>query len=835
MPPSSRPGCTPRRAPRDDVNTACWHCGGPLPPDPPQANVAGARHSVCCNGCRSVAEWIAELGLADYYRVRTGSAAQGPDPLESAENAAAFLRPELSRHLVSTVADGKSEATVLVDGMHCTACCWLIERTLGQLPGVVDVGVNAGARRARVVFDANVLPLARIVEALGRVGYRALPLDRAALDDTRRRETRAAQKRLAVAGFGAMQAMMYASALWFGAFDGADAATRDFFRWLTLLATTPVVFYSAGPFFAGAFRLLKVRRLGMDVPVALAVGLIYAGGVIEIFTGGPDIWLESVSMFIFFLCIGRYLEMRARHHAGDLTDALARLTPVFAERIEPDGTLLRVGAFELVPGDRVVVADGGSVPADGVLETAECRVDEALLCGESTPRRKRRGEALCAGSIVAGAPATMRVTRVGADTVVAGIVALTTRAASSKPRLARSGERAAAGLVARVLVLAACTAIGWAIVDPSRALAATVAVLVVVCPCAFALAAPAAVTRALAVLTGRGVLVVRPDALEDLAAVTHVLFDKTGTLTEPAIAHDRTIARQGIDCDAALAIAAALAQGARHPLARAFVAAAPTALPAVGARESVAGRGIGGAVCGRRYRLGRADYALELEWHPSSLHDAVVLADDDGVVAAFHVDERLRPGARAAVDALVRSGISVAIASGDTGTRVEAVAQRLGVAAWRARQSPGDKLALLASLRAQGARVAVVGDGVNDAPMLASADVAVAVGSAADAAQAASDIVITGPLDALAEARAIAHQTLSILRQNRRWALCYNTATVPLAALGLVAPWLAAIGMSASSLAVVLNALRIGRISRKREASGMSTADEAIERRRAPA
>jgi Cu2+-exporting ATPase len=789
------------------MTATCWHCGESLPPDPPQANVAGIRYAVCCNGCRAVVEWIADLGLTDYYRLRTGSAVRAPDLRESEKNTAAFLRPELSRHFVRTLADGSSEAIVLIEGMHCTACCWLIERTLGRLPGVVDVSVNAGARRARIVFDAKALPLAGIVDALGRVGYRALPLDRAALDDTRRCEIRDAQKRLAVAGFGAMQAMMYASALWFGAFDGADA-TRDFFRWLTLLATTPVVFYSAAPFFAGAVRLFKARRLGMDVPVALAVALIYAGSVIEIFTGGPDVWFESVSMFVFFLCTGRYLEMRARHHAGDLSDALARLTPVYADRVQADGTLLRVGAFELVPGDRVVVAEGGSVPADGLLETDQCRVDEALLCGESTPRQRRKGEALCAGGIVVGTPATVRVVRVGADTVVAGIVALTTRAASSKPRLARAGERAAASLVARVLALAICTGIGWAIFDPSRAFAATVAVLVVACPCAFALAAPAAVTRALAVLAGRGVLVVRPDALEDLARVTHVVFDKTGTLTEPTIAGDA----------AALAIAAALSQGSRHPLARAFAAEAPGTLPAVEARESIAGRGIGGVIGGRRYRLGRAGYALGCESFPLDLEDAVVLADADGMVAAFQVEERLRPGVRAAVDALVRAGIHVTIASGDTKARVEVVAQRLGIAAWQARQSPTDKLALLASLRARGARVAVVGDGINDAPVLAGADVAIAAGTAADAAQAASDIVITGQLDALAETRAIASQTLSILAQNRRWALCYNLATVPLAALGLVAPWLAAIGMSVSSLAVILNALRIGRGVRMREA-----------------
>ena len=789
----------------------CWHCGEPLPAEAPQARVAGVAHAVCCHGCRAVAEWIGDLGLADYYRLRTGSAASAPKLGDMAKTAAAFERPALSRHVVRALADGNSEAIVLIDGMRCAACSWLIERTLALIPGVIDVGVNAGAQRARIVYDGKAVSLTRIVAALARVGYSALPVDRVALDDARRRETRDAQKRLAVAGLGAMQAMMYASALWFGAFDGIDVATRDAFRWLTLLAATPVVFYAAAPFFSGAKRLLAVRRLGMDVSVALAVALIYAGSVVEVVTRGPDVWFESVSMFVFFLSVGRYLEMRARHRAGDLSDALARLTPVFADRVEIDGSLVRVGAVELAPGDRVIVADGAGVPADGVLESAQCRVDEALLSGESAPLAKHRGDPLCAGTVVIGHPATVRVTRVGADTVVAGIVALTARAATTKPRLARAGERAAAGFIARVLLLAACTAIGWAIVDPGRAFSATVAVLVVACPCAFALAAPAAVTRTLAVLAGRGVLVVRPDALEDLAAATHVIFDKTGTLTEPSIVRDCTVMLRGTDRDAALAIAAALGQGSRHPLARAFTGATTGALPSVSARESVAGRGIAGIVLGSRYRLGRADYALPHGGERSDLGDAVILADDHGPVAAFHFVDRLRPGARVAVGALARDGLAVGIASGDAKAKVASVAEMLGVKTWVARQAPADKLAWLASLREDGARIVVVGDGVNDAPMLASADVAVAVSSAADVAQATSDIVITGKLYALAQARTLAQQMLSILRQNRRWALAYNLAAVPLAALGFVPPWLAAIGMSASSLAVVLNALRIGR------------------------
>ena len=769
---------------------------------------------MCCIGCRAVAEWIGELGLADYYRLRSDVGTAAPDLDETAKNAAALDRPEMSRHLVRTLADGRSEAIVLVDGVRCGACGWLIERTLDRLPGVLEVGVNAGAQRARIVYDGRSLSIARIVDALARVGYRALPLDRSALDDTQQREKRNAQKRVAVAGLGAMQAMMYAIALWFGALDGLDAITRDLLRWLTLLAATPVVFYSAAPFFAGARRSLAAGQLGMDVPVALAIALIYAGSVVEVITGGADVWFESVSMFVFFLGTGRYIEMRARHRGSDLCDALARLTPAFADRVEKDGSLSRVGAMELVPGDSVVVADGGRVPADGVLETAECHVDESMLCGESAPIRRRRGESICGGSVVVDTPATVRVTRVGPDTVVAGIVALTTRAATARTRVAGHGERAASKLIALMLVLAACTAIGWSIIEPARAFPATVAVLVVVCPCAYALAAPAAITRALAVLAGHGVLVMRPDALENLAVATHVLFDKTGTLTEPSIARDRSVMLRDIDPYRALALAAALAQGSRHALARAFTSVAPAMLPAVDARESIVGSGIAGIIDGRHYRLGRSGYACAQASIPD---DAVVLADDDGAIAAFAIDERLRPGSREAVDALTRAGVDVAIASGDTSAKVAAAATSLGIATWSARQSPADKLGRLESLCATGARVVVAGDGVNDAPMLAHADVGVAVGSAADVAQAASDIVITGSLRGLANARSIAQQMLSVLGQNRRWALIYNLAAAPLAALGFVPPWLAAVGMSASSLVVLMNLLRIGRASAKHE------------------
>ena len=525
----------------------------------------------------------------------------------------------------------------------------------------------------------------------------------------------------------------------------------------------------------------------------------------------------SSDLFVFFLLTGRYLEMRARHRASDLTDALARLTPTFADRVRADGSLERIGAIELVPGDRVHVADGGAVPADGALEGNRCRVDESLVSGESAPVVKERGDRLVAGSVLVDGSAQMTVTRVGADTVLAGILALIARAATERPRLAAAGERAAAGFVARVLTLAALTAIGWSLVDPSRALTATLAVLVVSCPCAFALAVPAALTRALGVLAQRGVLVARPDAIEGLAGATHVLFDKTGTLTEPSLSLERIDTFTGVDRHQALALAAVLARGSRHPASRAISGAAASLrpndlLPAAQAQRAEPGAGLEGIVEGRRLRLGRADFALARDAIPEEFADAVVLADDAGPIAAFRLAERLRADAGPTIEALAAAGLGLEIVSGDDAGKVAAMAARLRIARWRARLHPADKLARLAELRASGARVIAVGDGINDAPVLAGADVSVALASGAELAQTASDIVLTGErLGGLAEARRIARQTLAILRQNQRWALVYNLSVIPLGALGFVPPWLAALGMSTSSLIVVLNALRIGR------------------------
>ncbi|KGI78378.1 hypothetical protein LF63_0105490 [Oleiagrimonas soli] len=724
----------------------------------------------------------------------------------------------MARLHVRMHAADRAEVVVLVDGMRCAACGWLIERALGAEPGVREVGVNAPARRVRLVFDPRDTPLSHLLTALARLGYDPHPLDLAALDALRQRESRDALKRLVVAGLGTMQAMMYAVALYAGQFDGMDVATRDFFRWLGFLVTTPVVLYAARPFFAGALRELRARHLSMDTPVALAIALIYLASLIATLGRSGEIYFDSVSMFVLFLLGARYVEMRARHRAGDLVDALARLQPATAERVADGGGSETVGVHELQAGDRVRVAAGAGVPADGVLLDSACHVDESLLTGESTPRRRLCGDTLMAGTLLQDGPVELRVTQVGADTVLAGIVRMITRAASDKPALARVADEHARRFVLRTLALTALTAAAWSVFDPARAFDAAIAVLVISCPCAFALAVPAALTRAVAVLARRGVLVVDGDALERLAQVDTVVFDKTGTLTVPALDRARSEARRG-DLDAALRIAAALEQASTHPLARALRAAAGDAtLPTVRERHENAGAGVEGVIDGMRYRLGRAD------WNGETDDERLVLCDQHGTLARFAMHERPRVEAAATVAALHDADLHVVLLSGDRRERVARIAEALDIDDWQAEATPADKLAGLHRLRQEGGVVAMVGDGINDAPVLAGADVAVALGSGAALAQASSGLLLAGDrLDRLLQARTVAREMLAATRRNLRWAIGYNLAAVPLAALGLVPPWLAAIGMSASSLLVLLQSLRIGRRSTQPASTGKTT------------
>jgi Cu2+-exporting ATPase len=614
-----------------------------------------------------------------------------------------------------------------------------------------------------------------------------------------------------------MQVMMIAVALYAGDYSGMDASLEQFLRWVSLVIALPVVVYSARPFFQAAWRDLRYRQLGMDVPVALAIGGAFAASIWHTVMSAGEIYFDSVTMFTFFLLTGRYLEMIARHRAGQAAEELVRLLPATATLITADGDEL-VAVAELQPGDRVRIRPGETVPADGSVVSGISSVDEALLTGESLPLPRRAGDALIGGTVNIESPLIMTVEKVGTETVLSAIVRLLDRAQSEKPHLAQLADRVAGWFVAVLLVLATGVAWYWWQVEPERAFAITLSVLVVTCPCALSLATPVALTAATGALTRLGVLTTRSHALETLARVTHLVFDKTGTLTEGRLELTQVVRLGALTRDRCQALAAALEQGSEHPLARALVSSAGSGRLAVSEQRAVPGEGIEGEVQGALYRIGTREFVLGLGGRgtelPESLQETVgtvvYLADNRGLLAGFVFEDQIRAGAAEAVVELQRLGIEVQLLSGDGERPVQHVAEELGIAKAEARLRPADKLARLQALQSSGAVVAMVGDGVNDAPVLAAAQVSLAMGSGTQLAAAAADMVLLSErLPHLAQAVMMARKTRTIIRQNLAWALLYNLLAVPLAASGWLVPWMAAIGMSASSLLVVLNALRL--------------------------
>ncbi|HET6555580.1 MAG TPA: cation-translocating P-type ATPase [Dyella sp.] len=722
----------------------------------------------------------------------------------------AWAHPRLAAQVLRTRRDGQSEVTVRVGSLQGAQHVLRLEQAIHGLPGVRRVSVDAAAQRVRVVWDSNRTSLPALLKAFASMRCDARPLRSDSAIDARARDAHDMLKRLLVAGMFAMQVMTYAFVIYIGVVDFVDFTTRGLFRWLSMLSTVPVVFYAAHPFTMGAVRELRERRLGINLPVALAVWLVFIASTISTLRGAGEIYFDSVSMFVFLLLAGRYVELRARHRSVSLGDAVIDSTPLLAERRAPDGRLETVPAAELLAGDRVHIAEGSVVPADGVLECDVVDVDESLLTGESLPVTRRRGERLVAGSVLLTGPGQLRVEHFGDDTVVARIGELSTRARQARDAVLPGTDLQLRLFVARVLLLTLATAIGWLLVDPARAFASAVAVLVIACPCAFALTAPAALTRALGVLAQRGVLVTDSAALTRLERVDLAVFDKTGTVTTSQLALADVEVFGDTSPVTRLAEAAALARESSHPVARSIAQASVshTWLQAHGVLV-VPGEGVRGRLDGRDLRLGRVEFALPAGM---AFDERVWLADDDGALAAFCLREELRADAARTLDALRQHGITPVLASGDAPTRVAGIAQMLDIVEWHARQKPADKLSRLQQARHDGHVTLAVGDGTNDAPVLAGADVSAAIATGTDLAQAHADLLLLhGRLHGLVEAREISRQIRQVIAQGRRWSLGYNLCAIPFAALGLLPPWLAAIGMSLSSLAVVLNAWRIGR------------------------
>ncbi|MBI5938139.1 MAG: cadmium-translocating P-type ATPase [Betaproteobacteria bacterium] len=793
----------------------CFHCGEAVPAgfDYP-IRLDGRPHPACCRGCQAVAQTIVDAGQADYYRLRTEYPPTATAAMEEAKKLALYDLPEVQASFVKE--DGEArEASLILEGIVCAACIWLNERHLRQLPGVLSADINFSTHRARVRWDDSRVKLSQILHAVREIGYLAHPFDTARQEELYRKERNLAIRRLAIAGLGMMQVMMYAIPVYLADANTMTDDIRQLMRFAGLLLTTPVMFYSAWPFFQAAMRDLRLRRLGMDVPVALGIGSAYFASVWAVLSRSGEVYFDSVTMFVFFLLTGRFLEMSARKKSAEAAETLIKLIPAAARRLPAypaDRAEETVAAAKLSPGDHVLVGPGESFPADGRVAEGASSVDEALLTGESTPLPKQAGASVIGGSLNLDSPLVVQVDKVGADTVLSGIVRLLDRALAEKPRLALAADRVAHWFVLAILLISVGVAAAWYVVDPGRAFWITVSILVITCPCALALATPAALTVALGRLTRLGLLSTRGHALETLARATDFVFDKTGTLTTGRF---RLLATHPLRGDAAeaLAIAAALEQGATHPVAHAIRAAAGAHAKQAEAIVYTAGQGIQGRVAGQHYRLGAPAFAAPGAEPPAGNGTLIALADAEGVLAWFELGDELRPQARELIAQLDALGIRLHIYSGDRPENVARMGQLLGIADARGGMLPADKLEAVRAMQRQGAIVAMTGDGVNDAPVLAQAQVSIAIDQGAEAAQAAADMVLlSSELARLADGVRLARKTRVIIRQNLAWSALYNFVAIPAAALGHVTPWLAGIGMSASSLLVVLNAMRLNRL-----------------------
>ena len=729
---------------------------------------------------------------------------------------------------------GAWESHVVIEGMHCAACALTVEDALRSVPGVQQAEVSAASQRARVVWQPGQTRPSEWMQALRRAGYRALPALDAQVRDQRQRENRQALWRWLVAGFCMMQVMMYAWPAYVAAPGDLSTEMEQLLRWASWVISLPVVLFACGPFFANALRDIRQRRISMDLPVALGMAITFAVSTAGTFDPGGvfghEVYFDSLTMFVFFLLTGRWLELRLRDRTAGALEAVLNRLPSSVLRRAADGAFERVAVRRLEPGDMVRVLPGEAFAADGQVLEGQTLADEALLTGESTPVPRGPGSPVVAGSYNLQSPVLVLVQGVGEDTRFAQIVALMESAATQKPRLAQLADRIARPFLVLVLLAAALAALWWWPTDPARALMVAVAVLIVTCPCALSLATPVAMLSAAGALARSGVLVRRLQALESLSQVDTVVFDKTGTLTRDGMGIQAIEPAQGVPEAQALAMAAAMAVQSLHPVSRALVRAAqeqgvPASDWTVSNLQETPGQGLqalaqraDGSGSVWRLRLGSSRYTgcgQGSAGVPADASGSVWLAylDDGGqphLMARFAVAEDLRAHSASVVAALRQQGLAVQLLSGDRSEAVARLAERVGIAHWQAQCTPSDKLAALHALQAQGHRVAMVGDGLNDGPVLAAAHASFAFGRAVPLAQAQADFVVPGDdLFQVIRTIALAQQAVKVVRQNLLWAAAYNAATVPLAIAGYMPAWLAGLGMALSSLLVILNAARL--------------------------
>lgn len=805
----------------------CYHCGLPIPESIDLSVIInGESQAMCCAGCQAVAQAIVDNGLTDFYTYRTTNSPTGQVLVpEFLQQTTVYDNPAIQKRFVRQEEGTLREVSLILEGITCAACVWLNERHLRTLTGIIDVQVNYATHRARVRWDNQQIQLSSILQAISQIGYLAHPYDPARQQAVLEKERKHRLRQLGVAGVLAMQIMMLSVALYAGMFTGIEKQYQLLFYWVNLIFTIPILLYSAQEFFANAWRDVKRRQAGMDVPIALGIGLAFIGSLWTTLTGnGGHVYYDSIAMFVFFVLTARYFELTARQRSAQASENLVHLVPTMATRLQTTETGIKeelVLVAELEIGDKVLVRPGDNIPVDGTIIIGSSTVDESLLTGESYPVTKTPGQTVIAGTVNIDSPLQIQVDKVGHETVLSHILRLLERAQSEKPYLTQLADRIASWFVLSVLLLAIGVALYWWLSESDRWLEITLSVLVVTCPCALSLATPTAITAATSTLTRFGLLITRGHALETFARATHFIFDKTGTLTKGRLKLVETHIFAHLSQQECLAHAVALECHSEHPIALALLEANHNVTDLLANyATNYPGAGLEGEIGNRFYYIGTVAFItektqLQLSEQQVTLLQAtentvVLLADAKTIYAAFVLNDEIREGANDLINKLQQQRKNILLFSGDQLSAVKRIAQIVGIEHYEAAMSPEEKLNKVKQLQQQGAIVAMLGDGVNDAPVLAQAQISIAMGSGTQIARASADmILLTEQLSHVLIGLETAQKTLTIIRQNMLWAIGYNLIALPAAAMGWVTPWLAAIGMSLSSLIVVANALRL--------------------------
>lgn len=790
---------------------ACYQCGLPAP-SPILGLVAGQDRAFCCQGCRLACELVGANGLESFYARREGFGAR---PV--GKSVFPFDDPEFQASL-STAVGPMRAITLELEGLHCAACVWLIERILARTTGVAEARVNLTARRVAFQWDPQVIGLGEVVGLLGSLGYQASPYDPSGNDRRALERNRGLLMRLSVAGLAATGAWFLGDPLNLGGFDETEGHLQTLLAWTLLFVSTPTALYVGWPFFKGAVTGLKARMLTMDATITLACLVAYLASLRAVVTGRGAVYFDCLLILLFALLVGRSVEAAARRRVFSQAERHWRLEAPSATRLEPDGEHV-VATASIRRGDRLLVRPGERIPVDGVLEGGTGHVDESMLTGESAPVAKDPGSPLTAGTLNLEGALTLRAQRVGDETTLSQIVRWVTEADAARAPSQRLADRISAWFLPVLVLLAGATFFLNLGTGLEEAVNRTVSVLIVTCPCALGLATPAAIAVAMARGAKDGLLFKGGTELEELGKLTHLVVDKTGTLTTGKMHVQRVSAAKGYAPAMVLGLAASLESLSEHPLARAIAAHGQERkleLQAVDGFRAEAGHGVTGRINGRRVAIGSVAWCareapLDLP-APGAEATTVYVADDTAIVGAIEVSDQLRPDAAPTLAALAMEGVETTLLSGDREAVARKVARELGIAQFRAEVLPDGKRAHVLGMKAPGRRVAMVGDGVNDAPALAAADIGIALGQGAAISASAAGVVLLGDrFGQLADAIRLSRRTVGIIRENLGLSALYNALVVPFAAMGMVAPEWAAILMPLSSLLVLGNALRLAR------------------------